>query len=248
MSFLHPSSTKHRPIRRLPGARLRPVALAAASALGLLGAPLQAAGPAPTTLPNGLNVVHGQAQVATVLKGAAGQTTAQMTVRNSAGAILNWNSFSIGAQAGVHFQQADAASKVLNRVTGSDPSAIFGSLTSNGQVWLLNPNGVLFGAGARVDVAGLVASTLRLDDNSFLDGLRSGRFSFGEAAAGASVRNEGAIRTAHGGHLVMLSERVENTGTLDAPAARCCWPAPRPRRWWTARCRIWPPWCRPARC
>jgi filamentous hemagglutinin family protein len=215
VSLLHPVMTQTR--LRCRHARLRPVALAAASALGLLGAPLQAAGPAPipapATLPTGLNVVHGQAQVATVLKGSA----AQMTVRNSAGAILNWDSFSIGAQAGVHFQQADAASKVLNRVTGSDPSAIFGSLTSNGQVWLLNPNGVLFGAGSRVDVAGLVASTLRLDDNSFLDGLRSGRFSFGEGAAGTSVRNEGAIRTAHGGHLVMLSERVENAGTLDAP-------------------------------
>jgi filamentous hemagglutinin family protein len=192
---------------------LRPVALAAASALGLLGQPLQAAGPAPNALPSGLNVVHGQAEVATVLKG----TAAQMTVRNSAGAILDWRSFDIGAQAGVHFQQADAASKVLNRVTGSDPSHILGSLTSNGQVWLLNPQGVLFGAGARVDVAGLVASTLRLDSNAFLDGLRSGRFSFAEGAAGATVRNEGAIRTAHGGHLVLLGEHVHNTGTLDAP-------------------------------
>gem|GEM_PF-4880784 len=199
--------------RRNAPPRLRPVALAAASALGLLAAPLQAAGPAPNALPGGLNVVHGQAEVATVLKG----TAAQMTVRNTAGAILNWASFDIGAQAGVHFQQADATSKVLNRVTGSDPSRIFGSLTSNGQVWLLNPQGVLFGAGARVDVAGLVASTLRLDNNAFLDGLRSGRFSFAEGAAGATLRNDGAIRTANGGHLVLLGENVANTGTLDAP-------------------------------
>ncbi len=213
MSSLHPSSLQRQPVRRVARTRLHPVALAAVSALGLLGAPLQAAGPAPTTLPTGLNVVQGQAQVSTVLKG----TAAQMTVRNSAGAILNWDSFSIGAQAGVHFQQADAASKVLNRVTGQDPSAIFGSLTSNGQVWLLNPNGVLFGSTARVDVAGLVASTLRLDDNAFLDGLRSGRFSFAEGAAGGAVRNEGALRTAHGGHLVLLAERVENAGTADAP-------------------------------
>ena len=206
---------KNLPRRLAP--RLRPVvrsvALVAVLALGLLVPPLQAAGPAPNALPSGLNVVRGQAEVATVLKG----TAAQMTVRNSAGAILDWRSFDIGAQAGVHFQQADAASKVLNRVTGSDPSHILGSLTSNGQVWLLNPQGVLFGAGARVDVAGLVASTLRLDDNAFLDGLRSGRFSFAEGAAGATVRNEGAIRTAHGGHLVLLGERVQNTGTLDAP-------------------------------
>ena len=86
----------------------------------------------------------------------------QMTVTNSANSILNWQSFSIGADNGVHFAQPDAASKVLNRVVGNDPSAILGSLSSNGGVWLLNPNGVLFGQGARVDVGGLVTSTLRL--------------------------------------------------------------------------------------
>ncbi len=208
---------KHRrPSTALPTRRH---ALAWAAAV-LLGAPLalQAAGPVPlpttlpTSLPQGLTVTHGHAQVAT--------QGAQMTVRNSAGAILNWQRFDIGAAAGVHFEQANAASKVLNRVTGSDPSAIFGSLTSNGQVWLLNPNGVLFGAGARVDVAGLVASTLRLDDNAFLGGLRSGRFEFGAGPAGATVRNEGDLRTAYGGHLLLLAERVENAGTAEAPGGR----------------------------
>ena len=87
-----------------------------------------------------------------------------MTVRNSPGAILNWQSFSIAAGNKVYFDQVNAASKVLNRVTGNDPSLIFGSLASNGQVWLLNPNGVLFGQGARVDVASLVTSTLKIGD------------------------------------------------------------------------------------
>ena len=70
----------------------------------------------------------------------------------------------------MRFDQANASSQVLNRVTGNDPSAILGSLSSNGRVWLLNPNGVLFGQGARIDVAGLVTSTLNISDTNWLAG------------------------------------------------------------------------------
>ncbi|KPF47910.1 hypothetical protein IP87_09350 [beta proteobacterium AAP121] len=185
---------------------LSPLAAAARLALaaGLVATPLWLQ--ASTPLPTGLQVVQGQATVAT--QGAL------MTVKNSPGAILNWQSFSIAAGAGVHFQQANAASKVLNRVVGRDPSLLLGSLTSNGQVWLLNPNGVLFGQGARVDVAGLVASTLRLPDSDFL----SGRYRFSAAAGDAGVvRNEGALQTTFGGQVVLLGSRVENTGSVVAP-------------------------------
>jgi filamentous hemagglutinin family protein len=159
----------------------------------------------PNTLPQGLQVVAGQVRTQ--------QQGSQLTVSNSPGAVLNWQSFSVGSAARVHFEQAGAASKVLNRVTGHDPSAIFGSLTSNGQVWLLNPNGVLFGAGARVDVAGLVASTLRLNDNDFL----AGRYRFNALAGDAgTVRNEGRLRTSLGGQVVLLGERVANSGSVEA--------------------------------
>jgi filamentous hemagglutinin family protein len=184
---------------------LTPLARAAAqvlSAAGLLATPLWLQA---QVLPSGLQVAAGQASVAT-------QGT-QMTVRNSPNAILNWQSFSIGAANQVRFEQASAASKVLNRVTGNDPSQIFGSLTSNGQVWLLNPNGVLFGQGARVDVAGLVTSTLRLNDNDFLKGLY--RFTALEGDKG-TVRNEGAITSSNGGQIVLLGSRVENAGSIDA--------------------------------
>ncbi len=188
--------------------RLSPLAQAVAMA-GLLATPLWLqAQTGPRGLPGGLQVVQGQASVVT-------QGT-QMTVKNSAGAVLNWQSFSIGAANGVHFEQAGAASKVLNRVIGNDPSAIFGSLTSNGQVWLLNPNGVLFGADARVDVAGLVASTLRLNDSDFL----AGRYRFSAADADADragIRNEGTLSSSFGGHVVLLGESVENTGRVSAP-------------------------------
>ena len=180
-------------------------ALARAASLLLAASPLTLQAQQ-AVLPAGLQVVQGQANVAT--------QGAQMTVRNSAGAILNWNSFNIGAGAGVHFDQASAASKVLNRVTGNDPSAILGSLSSNGQVWLLNPNGVLFGRDARIDVSSLVTSTLRLNDNDFL----AGRYRFNALAGDAgTVRNEGALKSSFGGQIVLLGSGVSNTGNVEAP-------------------------------
>ncbi len=182
---------------------LRPLAQALAAS-ALLSLPLAAVS---QVLPSGLQVVRGQAQVST-----QGQ---QMTVTNSPNAILNWNQFGIGTGYGVHFQQANAASKVLNRVVGQDPSQILGSLTSNGQVWLLNPNGILFGAQARVDVASLVASTLNLSDQDWL----SGRLRFEQDASlpGGSIVNQGELRGAQGGQVVLLAADVRNEGQVSAP-------------------------------
>lgn len=84
--------------------------------------------------------------------------------------ILNWNSFNIPEGHLVRFSQPSNTSVALNRVVGSDPSVILGSLQANGQVWLLNPNGILFGASARVDVGALVASTLSIADDEFMAG------------------------------------------------------------------------------
>lgn len=185
----------------------QPHPLAAALAL-CLAAPAAVQAQA---LPGGLQVVQGQATVDT-----AG---ARMTVTNSPNAVLNWRSFSIGAQQSVHFNQASSASQVLNRVTGPDPSSILGSLSSNGKVWLLNPHGVLFGAGARVDVAGLVVSTLHLADADFL----AGRYRLGpaaEALAGEGrIVNQGELRTASGGRVALLASAagVANEGLIEAP-------------------------------
>src|SRR6267143_6294666 len=78
-----------------------------------------------------------------------------LSVTNTPGAIINWQQFSIGSNEATRFIQQSAASAVLNRVIGADPSSILGTLQSNGRVFLINPNGILFGAGARIDVAGL---------------------------------------------------------------------------------------------
>ncbi len=109
-----------------------------------------------------------------------------MTVnQTSQNAAINWQTFNIGADQAVVFSQPNASAVALNRVVGSDPSAIFGRLSANGQVFLVNPNGVLFGKGAQVNVGGLVASTLDISDAD----LMAGRYTFsGDGGLGAEPR------------------------------------------------------------
>ena len=135
------------------------------------------------------------------------------TVANTPNTIINWQSFSIGADEVTRFLQQGADSKVLNRISGQDPSRILGSLQSNGQVYLLNPNGVLFGQGARIDVQGLVASSLALSDADFL----AGRMRFTGAAGAGKVENQGQIATPHGGQVYLVAPQVENSGIIQAP-------------------------------
>ena len=160
-------------------------------------------------LPSGMTPIAG-----TVSSRTVGGT---LTVNNSPNAIINWNTFSIGAGNAVRFEQANAASQVLNRVTGNDPSAIMGSLSSNGRVWLLNPNGVLFGQSARIDVAGLVTSTLNLNNADWLAG--NIRFTQG-AGAPASIVNQGELRSSLGGEIALIGATVRNEGEINAPGGR----------------------------
>lgn len=136
-----------------------------------------------------------------------------LTVTNTPGAILNWNSFSIGADESVRFQQQNAASQVLNRVTGADPSKIAGVLSSNGRVFLINPNGIVFAPGSQVNVAGLVASTLNLSNDDFL----AGRLRFQEQPGAGKITSQGTIQTVNGGQIYLVAPSVENAGILVAP-------------------------------
>ena len=144
--------------------------LLSATALCALGGTARALEPA--TLPGGGQVTAGQAGIA--------QSGNRMTItQTTARAAIAWRDYSIGAAAGVTYVQPNAQAIALNRVIGNDPSRIFGSLTANGQVWLINPNGILFGRGARIDVAGLVAATADLDmsDQEFVASVDT-RFAF----------------------------------------------------------------------
>ena len=112
--------------------------------------------------PYGFSIVNGQ-----VFVNYNGNV---LNVTNSPGAIINWQGFSIGVNEITRFIQQSASSTVLNRVTGVDPSIILGTLQSNGRVFLINPNGVVFGVGSKVDVSGLVASSLNLSNADFAAG------------------------------------------------------------------------------
>jgi filamentous hemagglutinin family protein len=136
-----------------------------------------------------------------------------LSIANSPSAIINWGSFSIGAGEITRFIQQSQASAVLNRVVGQDPSAILGALQSNGRVFLINPNGILFGAAAQIDVAGLVASTLNLSDADFL----AGRLRFSETLNAGGVVNQGGISTTSGGSVYLVAPDITNSGIITSP-------------------------------
>lgn len=135
------------------------------------------------------------------------------TITNSPNAIINWSSFSINAGEMVRFIQQSDSSSVLNRITGQDPSRIMGALQSNGRVFLINPNGIMFGAGSQVNVAGLVASTLAISNSDFLAG--KNKFTAGEVAG--AVSNMGAITTPSGGQVYLIAPDVSNSGIITSP-------------------------------
>ena len=128
-----------------------------------------------------------------------------------------WKTFSIGQTQAVRFEQPGVTSQVLNRVVGNDLSNILGSLSSNGKVWLLNPNGVLFGQSARVDVAGLVTSTLNLNNADWLAG--NHRFEQGTGKP-AGIINQGELRSSLGGQIALIGATVRNEGEINAPGGQ----------------------------
>ena len=159
-------------------------------------------------LPQGPTQTNGTAQIST-----SGST---MTINSSPGAIVNWKSFSIGAGETVRINQQSSASSILNRVTGGDPSLIYGSLSSNGSVWLINPAGIMVGPTGRIDVASLVASTLQITDADFL--AKRMNFFKDQTFKGpdGTVVNEGRIQSGTGpeGSIVIIGSSVENKGSL----------------------------------
>ncbi|SDR33569.1 filamentous hemagglutinin family N-terminal domain-containing protein [Paraburkholderia fungorum] len=124
---------------------------------------------------------------------------------------LSWQSFNVGAAQSVDFVQPGRSSIAVNRILGSTPSQILGRLSANGQVWLINPNGVLFGPSAQVNVGGIVASTLDLDSGT----LNSNNRVFAGNGKGAIV-NQGSIVAADGGYVALLGNHVSNQGIVSA--------------------------------
>jgi filamentous hemagglutinin family protein len=155
--------------------------------------------------PHGASIESGSASMV-----SSGHT---LTITNLPGTIINWDSFSINKGELTQFIQQNAASQVLNRVTGADPSQILGSLQSNGQVFLINPNGIAFGADARVDVAGLVVSTLNLSSGNFL----AGQLNFEAQNNAGAINNQGHLTVNEGGQIILIAPNIENSGIIRAP-------------------------------
>ncbi|MCX7185437.1 MAG: filamentous hemagglutinin N-terminal domain-containing protein [Nitrosospira sp.] len=157
-------------------------------------------------LPGGGSVAVGSASMV--------QSDSRLDInQTSQNVSLNWDSFNIGANAQVNFHQLSASSVALNRVVASaGASEIFGQLNANGQVFLLNPNGVFFSQNAQVNVGSLVASTMSLSDADFL----AGKYTFLRNGSSAAVINQGALTAAEGGYIALLAPEVRNEGTITA--------------------------------
>ena len=145
--------------------------------------------------------------------GAITQSGATTTINQQSQSLaINWQSFGIAANEAVRFNQLGASSIALNRVLGQDPSQILGNLSANGQVFILNPNGVLFGSSAQINVGGLVASTLSISDTDFM----AGKYGFSKSGAAGSVVNQGVLAAANTGYIALLAPEVRNEGVITA--------------------------------
>ena len=167
-----------------------------------VGLALLLAVPAAWANPSGGVVTSGSATI-----GSSGST---LTVNQTTDrAIINWNDFSIASGETTRFVQPSATSAALNRVTSANPSSILGTLSANGQIYLINPNGITVGADGVINTQSFIASTLGLTDSQFLAG---GDMIF-SGPSQAGVVNAGQI-TALGGDVLLVGRTVRNTGTL----------------------------------
>ena len=158
-------------------------------------------------LPQGGSVVEGQANIVIVSPNEI--KIEQLTDK----IVIEWTSFDIAAGENVHFLQPNEAAWALNRVLGGQASKIMGQLSANGGLVLVNPNGILIGSGARVDVNKLVATTIDVANNKFM----AGKFEFDIAGkAGASIVNKGLITASEGGLVALVGPGVANHGIIQA--------------------------------
>ena len=176
------------------------------AALGLFSSSSMAlASVAPDTLPSGEQVTAGQADFT--------QQANHLVVRQQTQKLITqWQDFSIGENATVQFIQPNRDSAALNRVVGQNPSEILGQLSANGHVLLINPNGVVFGANSRIDVASLTASTLDLADADFLND----KLHF-SGDSGGLIQADGTINIGEGGRVAFIAPLIEHKGTINAP-------------------------------
>ncbi|AMB44414.1 YDG domain-containing protein [Methylobacterium sp. AMS5] len=192
-------------IRAFTSALLASTALVGIGLVPLCPVPVRA-----EPLPTGGQVVSGGVTI------GAPNGNALAITQSSQSAIVNWQGFSVGGGNRVDIHQPNANAAILNRVTGATPSTIAGQLNANGQVYLVNPNGVTITRSGQVNAAGFVASSLGISDEDF----KAGRRPFRGSGASAPVTNHGAITIGRGGYAALIGGRVTNTGTIQVPMGR----------------------------
>jgi filamentous hemagglutinin family protein len=175
------------------------------TAVTILGSSAYAA-PANNTLPTNPNIKTGQVNIS-----AAASNTLNISQASNK-SIINWDSFSIGKDATVNYNFANKGSSSLNRVVQNNPSEIFGKLNANGQVVLVNPNGILFGNGSSVNVSSLVASVMDIKDSDYMDG----KLTFSRDSAIGKILNEGTLTAQDKGFIALLAPEVVNNGVIKA--------------------------------
>ena len=156
--------------------------------------------------PTGGQVTGGQATISS----SGNKTTIN---QNTGSAVIDWSSFNIGSNEAVQFVQPSASSIALNRIHDSGASSIDGQLTANGNVWLLNPNGVMFGNNAQVNVGGLLATTSNISNSDFM----AGNYHFTPGSnPNATLSNAGNITVAQSGIAAFVAPNVVNNGVINA--------------------------------
>jgi filamentous hemagglutinin family protein len=158
--------------------------------------------PAPMALPSGGAVTAGQARIQS---GPGAMTIEQQSPK----AIIEWQSFDVGRDAAVQFQQPTREAVTFNRVLDVNPSQIMGRIQANGQVFLSNANGVVFGSTAQVDVGGLIVTVHDIRDHDLLHG----RLDF-DSNSTAALINRGSLQARLGGYIAMLAPEVRNEGVV----------------------------------
>lgn len=134
--------------------------------------------------------------------------------QSSARAVIDWRSFDTAANEVVRFNQPGSDAAVLNRITGGSPTNFMGQLVADGKVFVVNPNGIVFGAGSKIDVGGLVAGTLSIRDDDFMNGRDF--FTQDASKANSYVVNRGEIHIADNGFCFLVAPGVSNKGTIVA--------------------------------
>lgn len=134
--------------------------------------------------------------------------------QNSQKAAINWQSFGIKADETVNFKQPNAQAVILNRVIGNEKSVIDGAMNANGKVFISNPNGMIIGKNAQINVGALLATTAKIKDQDFMNGL----FKFDQATG--DITQLGDIKVPTGGVVALIAPIVANKGNITAPQGK----------------------------